>query len=127
MSQVAVNKITMLVASICIGLLLLILITGTVNADTEDKNDTIKSLIEMLKENLTSSPNFSMTFQFRMALIDGDSTWWSIPYKDTEADVERSLGQIGVDFVCFDERGGSEFVTRCSTFSNIVSITYSEQ
>ncbi len=61
----------------------------------------------------------SVTIEFAVPLISGERTW-IIP----DANRSRQMVQVGADFVCFSEPWNNATRSRCTPFSNIVSISY---
>jgi hypothetical protein len=94
----------------------------------DDNHQNMRTLLERLKLKLKDNggTDFTVTFQFVLPLIQDDTTWWGYPYSNENPDMQRTIGEIGDDYVCFDELAGEGFVTRCTPFSNIVTIGYSD-
>jgi hypothetical protein len=101
----------------------LILKPVTIQASNEISDMTM--LLDRLKQQLSEQSDFTVSFQFVAPLIKGDEEWWTFPNYDQSLDFERVLGEIGTNYVCFDERGGTGLVTRCVPFSSIVTVVYS--
>jgi hypothetical protein len=95
-------------------------------AQEHSHNQNMRELLETLNTRIETEAPFIITFKFAQPLMDNDELFWEIPYYSEEADIDRWIGEIGDDFVCFYERGGSSYVVRCTPFSNILSIMYSE-
>jgi hypothetical protein len=96
---------------------------GKTSEQAKAQNSTLemRTLLEQLKERTQNEPGFVIVFRFANPLI-ADELWWDVPY--VEGERHRSLGEIGYDFVCFYDGGGSSVGTQCTPFSNIVVVSY---
>lgn len=99
--------------------------TSTI-AEEQSQHTNMRALLESAKVRIESEAPFQVTFKFAQPLMDNDEVFWEIPYYSQEADIDRWIGEIGDDYVCFYERAGSSSVVRCTPFSNILSFTYLE-
>ncbi len=77
---------------------------------------TMRQLIESLVESESA-----FTIEFALPLVSGERTW-AFP----DARSRRTVGQVGDDFVCFSEPWNDGRRSRCTPFSNLVSLVYSE-
>jgi len=68
--------------------------------------------------NLTRS-SAPITILFDKPLVSNESMW-TLP--DTEAN--RSIAEVGADYVCFSEPWNHTTRNRCTPFSNIISVSY---
>jgi len=101
-------------------------ITGlreTSQAQDEASLTGMASLIEKLDQRTKDEPGFTVGFRFVTPLLE-DELSWSIPLSDREHDVERWIGEVEQDYLCFYETAGSAEIVRCTPFSNIAAITY---
>jgi hypothetical protein len=103
-------------------------LTTGASAIAQEQSDytNLKGLLEALRSRIESEASFQVTFKFAQPLMDNNEIFWHIPYYSEEDDIDRWIGDIGDDFICFYERAGSASVVRCTPFSNISSITYLE-
>ena len=107
-----------------IVLLVCILVSGKIApVKATDTAQNMRALLEEWKQQADNG-NGTLSFEFNTPLIKGDDTWWFVPYTDQKAELERNIGDIGDDYVCFVERWGQNFdtVTRCTPFSNIAEV-----
>lgn len=95
-----------------------------VAAQERGPNTNMRELLTSLDSRIKTEPDLGVTIKFIQPLIDVDEFFWEIPYQSEDGDFRRDFGEIGDDFICFDERAGSSFGTRCTPFSNIAAITY---
>ena len=93
-------------------------------AQEQSQINDMHEMFEALNNRIKTELDFKITIKFAQPLVDDNELFWEIPYESQDGDLRRSLGDIGEDFVCFDERAGSSFGTRCTPFSNIVAVTY---
>jgi hypothetical protein len=124
MSQDAAKKLT------SIGITLMIIFAciqpiWKTNSLRAEETQNMRVLLENLKQKLSQKGDFGVTIQFAIPLIDNkDDKWWSFPYPADNPDMQRTIGEIGDDYVCFDELAGEAFTTRCTPFSNLVTVGY---
>lgn len=84
---------------------------------------TMSQLLVELNNRIKEEPGFGIGFSFVKPLLD-DEFMWSIPFSDREFGLERWIGDVGEDFICFFELAGQAEIVRCTPFSNIAGITY---
>lgn len=127
MWQVVSKHLKLILFIAVFGMLISIFLTdiwaNAVAKDSSENTDT-SELLRYLKARTQAEPGFVVAIKFSVPILEGDSQIWEIPDSSLEGDFWRQFGEIGKDFVCFDERAGSSFGTRCVTFSNIVAIMY---
>lgn len=100
------------------------LVQNSTMAQERSQNSNMRELLESLSARVEAQPGFEVSIKFAQPLMDNDEILWSIPYSPQDQDLYRTFGEIGNDFICFDERAGSANVTRCTPFSNIISLGY---
>src|SRR5262249_808048 len=74
-----------------------------VNATSDPEN--MHALLETWEKQALKEGR-SVTFQLHTPLTKGGDTWIEVPFSDSTLDFDREWGDIGDDYVCFDERGG---------------------
>lgn len=74
---------------------------------------TLRALLESLSVN--GQP---VTIQFAVPLVSGEATW-TLP----DSRVNRTISDIGDDYICFSEPWNNDTRTRCTPFANIVGVT----
>jgi hypothetical protein len=105
---------------LALGLLVVVVSAETATPTAANVNEAapthFSDLITSAKAN-----NKPISFDFVVPLVSGERVW-TVP-DDT---AKRSISAVGADYVCFSEpwNGGSR--ERCTTFSNISSITFSK-
>lgn len=76
---------------------------------------SLRGLLETLK----GGPN-PVTIQFAVPLVAGENTW-ILP----DQRFNRTIGEIGEDYVCFSEPWNNTTRLRCTPFGNIIGVTFS--
>lgn len=76
---------------------------------------TLRGLLETFKGG--TNP---VTIQFAVPLIPGENTW-ILP----DQRFNRTLAEIGDDYVCFSEPWNNTTRLRCTPFGNIIGVTFS--
>jgi hypothetical protein len=107
--------------AMCIQLML-----KPISTQANDESRNMRILLERLKLQTEMGTDLTVTFQFLTPLTQDGAIWWSFPYSNEDPNMQRSLGEIGDDYLCFDELAGQGFTSRCTPFSNIVTVAYSE-
>lgn len=77
---------------------------------------TMRALLERLRA--SGQP---VTVQFAVPLVSGEATW-TLP----DARLNRTIADIGDDYICFSEPWNDETRTRCTPFFNIVGVTVTQ-
>jgi hypothetical protein len=90
----------------------------------EKQNNTMRELLESLNSRIENESEFVVSIKFFQPLRDNNEFRWEIPYYSESLDTSRVFGEIGDNFVCFNETAGSSYVTLCTPYSNIISINY---
>jgi hypothetical protein len=126
MSQSVAKKISFGAIIILITLVCIQSVWKTTPVTATDESHNMRILLENLKQKLAKGGDFTVVFQFGIPLVKDDTTLWSFPYPAENPDMQLSLGEIGDDYICFDELAGEGFVTRCTPFSNIATVSYAE-
>lgn len=80
-----------------------------------------QTLLQTVDERLRTESRFLVQIQFRESLIPGESTW---VLGDRSDPYQRSITEIGSDYLCFGEAGGQAVFNRCTRYDNIVSINF---
>ena len=94
-------------------------------AQEQSQHKNMRELLESLNTQIEESEEpFKVVFKFAEPLRDNNEVFWAIPYSSQEDDIDRWIGEIGDDFICFYERGGSSYTVLCTPFSNIVTVGY---
>jgi hypothetical protein len=127
MLQGVASRSLLILVLLAIGLFSGQMLGGTTNKVIQAQGDNLQSLLELLRQKITTDSDFSVTFQFNAPLIKDDDVWWSVPYFDSNSELTRDLYNVGEDYVCFHERWGDVSMIRCTPFSNVVSIVYIDQ
>lgn len=106
---------------------MILFVANPQNIEAGSESRDIRLLLESINQRLSTTSDFSVDFQFAVPLIVGDDPFWLIPYNGESGDIIRYISEIGDNYVCFGDQDGAGFITtRCTPYSNIVSITYSE-
>ena len=93
----------------------------------QSSSNNMQELLEDLSQRMYDSADFLITFQFRDSLTQSGDIWMNVPVVSDYIDITIEIEKIGIDHVCFQELSGSGFsIIRCTPYSNIVSISYSE-
>ena len=121
MLQIVKNRNRMIFTIIVCIVLIIVLIAHNSYAQSSASN--MRQMLEDLSFQIDETPGFSIGFKFVEPLID-DELSWSIPYSDREFGVERWIGEIGDDYICFFELAGSANIVRCTPYTNIVGVVY---
>jgi hypothetical protein len=118
------------VSQIVIGLLLILLlalathttINASANSEAANEQRNLKLLLERMDGKLRNEKGFIVIIDFINPLL-ADEKSWSIG--DPSDKYNRSINEIGDDYLCFKEQFGQgpDFI-RCTPFSNIVSVDY---
>lgn len=89
---------------------------GLANRPTsaQDNPEQLQGLLESLKA--SGAP---ITIQFQSPLVPGETTW-TLP--DTR--FNRTIADIGTDYICFSEPWNSTTRQRCTPFENILGVTF---
>lgn len=61
----------------------------------------------------------SVTILFDKPLVSGEGVW-TLP----DAAAQRTISQVGTDFLCFSEPWNNTTRERCTPFANLTSISY---
>jgi|GEM_PF-6086136 len=93
-------------------------------AQENGENGTMRSLLESLNANIETQPGFQFSVTFAISLTDSEEKKWTIPYTSENGEIQRILGAIGDDFVCFYEIAGSLPIGHCTPYSNLVAVTW---
>lgn len=129
MWQVAPKNLRIGLFVLIFGTLSLITLTNIWShalAQDSSKNINTRELLISLKARTQAEPGFIVAIKFLEPILEDGVKAWEIPDSSPDGDFWRQFGEVGTDFVCFDERAGSSFGTRCVPFSNIVAIMYFE-
>ncbi|MBZ0279149.1 MAG: hypothetical protein K8L97_00330 [Anaerolineae bacterium] len=93
-----------------------ILAFGMANRPTAAQDRaTLRGLLETLKGGTNT-----VTIQFAVPLVPGENTW-VLP----DQRFNRTLAEIGDDYVCFSEPWNNTTRLRCTPFGNIIGVTFS--
>jgi hypothetical protein len=113
---------------IFIGLFLSIVLMNMLirSTNAQDNDMNTEGLLTALKERMVNDSDFEVLITFAKAPAANDEELF-FPFYDDQTGIRRRLDEIGKDFFCFLEVGGSSSVKRCVPFSNIVSISYSDE
>ena len=109
-----------LAALLALGLLVAVVSAQTATPTAANVNEAVPSHFGELI-NTAKASNKPITFDFIVPLVSGERVW-TVP-DDT---AKRSISAVGVDYVCFSEPWNAGSRERCTTFSNISSITFSK-
>ena len=109
------NRLGAVVLAFLIAAIVLLIALGGKPATAQDQS--VRGMRGLL-ESLTSS-GASVTILFDKPLVSGEGVW-TLP----DAAVNRRIGEIGADFVCFTEPWNNTTRDRCTPFANITSISY---
>ena len=103
-----------------LGLLVAVALAQTTTSTAATLNEAAPDHFSDLITSAKAS-NKPITFDFIVPLASGERVW-TLP-DDT---AKRSISAVGVDYVCFSEPWNAGSRERCTTFSNIASITFSK-
>lgn len=111
-------KIVAIILAALLALGLLVVSAQTATPTAANVNEAAPSHFGELI-NTAKASNKSISFDFIVPLVSGERVW-TVP-DDT---AKRSISAVGVDYVCFSEPWNAGSRERCTTFSNISSITF---
>ena len=80
--------------------------------------DSAAQDMQAMLTNLTRS-GATVTILFDRPLISGEGVW-TLP----DAGAQRTIAEVGADYVCFSEPWNNTTQNRCTPFSNITSVSY---
>lgn len=83
-------------------------------ATAQDSPSSLKALLEHLRDTQAA-----ITIEFARPLVSGELIW-SLP----DDAVQRRIGEVGGDYVCFSEPWNDTSKERCTPFSNIIGVSY---
>lgn len=131
MWRVALKNLKAILIFSTIGVFILLSVatvrtSSTALAQEKSQNINMRELLESLKTRLLAEPDLVIGIKFAHPILEDNDVFWEIPDSTNGGDFWRQFGEIGNDFVCFDERAGSSFGTRCTSFSNIVAVSFFE-
>jgi hypothetical protein len=107
----------MIAALLALGLLVAVVSAQTAAPTAANLNEAAPSHFSDLLTSAKAS-NKAITFDFIVPLVTGERVW-TLP----DDSAKRSISAIGADYVCFSEPWNAGSRERCTTFSNISSIT----
>jgi hypothetical protein len=87
----------------------------------EAATSTMQSFIEGLVKRMNDERGFRIFVEFEHPLVGNESTW---EIGDPNDELQRSIAEVGEDYVCFQEIALAADGRRCTPFNNIVSIFY---
>lgn len=96
------------------------LITSTVRAQ-DSATSNMQSLIERLVNRMNDEHGFRIFIDFEHPLVEDQATW---EIGDPNDRLQRSIVEVGQDYICFQEIGLAADGRRCTPFTNIVSVFY---
>ncbi len=96
----------------------LLILVGLVARPAAASTEPPPAGLTQLLTNLAASGK-SVTIEFAVPLVSGERIW-IVP----DANRSRQMVQVGTDFVCFSEPWNNATRSRCTPFSNIVSVSY---
>ena len=100
--------------SLVTAIVLLIVLGGKPATAQNQPGREMQALLETLTSN-----GAAITILFDKPLVSGEGVW-TLP--DTSAN--RTISEIGADFVCFTEPWNNTTRVRCTPFTNITSVSY---
>jgi hypothetical protein len=119
------RKIMMMFVAVTVCLLLAFVGTALLPREAQAQNvaGDFRTRMVGLWERQSANSSFVVHFQFHTALIVGESTWSIGDPADTS---RRVISEIGTDYVCFTENYSPSTYTRCTPFTNIASVSYTQ-
>ena len=118
------KRMSHIVIAVLIAVLLttISIINASSNTQAVNEQRNIKLLLQRMDDKLCNEKGFIVIIDFINPLL-ADEKSWSIG--DPSDKYNRSINEIGDDYLCFKERFGQgpDFI-RCTPFSNIVSVNY---
>lgn len=102
---------------LALGLLVVVVSAQTAAPTAANLNEAAPSHFSDLITN-AKADNKAITFDFIVPLVTGERVW-TLP----DDSAKRSISAVGADYVCFSEPWNAGSRERCTTFSNISSIT----
>jgi hypothetical protein len=109
------NRLGAVVLTSLVAAIVLLIALGGKPATAQ--NQSAREMHALL-ETLTSN-GAAITILFDKPLVSGEGVW-TLP--DTA--VNRTISEIGADFVCFTEPWNNTTRVRCTPFTNITSVSY---
>jgi hypothetical protein len=113
-------KLVAIILAISLALGFLVVSAQTATPTAANANEAAPSHFGELI-NTAKANGKPITFDFIVPLVSGERVW-TVP-DDT---AKRSISAVGTDYVCFSEPWNVGSRERCTTFSNISSITFSK-
>ena len=109
------NRIMALVlTSLVAAIVLLIALAGKPATAQDQPAREMHALLTTLTQN-----GAAITLLFDRPLVSGEGVW-TLP----DAAANRTISEIGADFVCFSETWNNTTRVRCTPFNNITSVSY---